>query len=260
MFDKAMVWMAAATATFAFAPAAQAEIIKKDEAGFVVRHTVEVKASPLDVYKTLRAPARWWSPDHSWTGDAKNFYMDAQAGGCFCELIAPVKEGEDRGSVEHMRIVFAQPGKLLRLSGGLGPLQSEAVNGTLTIAIKATPKGTTIVGFEYIVGGYMRYDMDTISSAVDGVVGEQILRLSKLLGPIDSAESLPANDEADEASADEDAEVEAVEEAERVEGEPIEEEDAAEEPEEKSKFDEEFGDYTPSAPENSSASDEDESS
>ena len=253
MFGKALTSIAA-VAAIGFAPAAHADIIKKDENGFVVRHMAEVKASPQDVYKTLRAPAKWWSPEHSWTGDAKNFYMDAQAGGCFCELIPAAREGDERGSVEHMRIVFAQPGKLMRLSGGLGPLQSEAVNGTLTIAIKPTSKGTTIVGFEYIVGGYMRYEMDTISSAVDGVIGEQLSRFSKLLGPINSDPS--------EANSDDEPAVESNTIEKDIAIKPKDKNKVEEksntkstDTKEKSKFDEEFDNYKPSAPKKDAADD-----
>ena len=131
----------------------------------------------------LRAPAKWWSPEHSWTGDAENFYMDAQATGCFCELIPAPKEGGTRGSVEHMRIIYAEPGKMLRLAGSLGPLQAEAVQGSMTISLKPGETGT-IIRFEYVVGGYMRFPVERIAPAVDGVVGEQVIRLAKILGPV----------------------------------------------------------------------------
>ena len=65
--------------------------------------------------------------------------LDAQATGCFCELLPLPKdapEGTRRGSVEHMHVVYADPGRVLRMRGGLGPLQSEAVHGTLTITLK----------------------------------------------------------------------------------------------------------------------------
>ncbi len=212
---KTLLCMSTAAAALLAAPAAQAEVIEQNDYGFAVRHTVQVKANPDDVFKMLRSPSKWWSAQHSWTGDAANFYMDAQAGGCFCEQIPAAKEGDKRGSVEHMRIVFAQPGKMLRLSGALGPLQGEAVNGKLTIAIKANKDATTTIGFEYVVGGFMRFKMDQIAPAVDGVIGEQISRLSMQLGP------LPKNGEAKNGG---DSET-----------------DTGEAEEKKSSFDEEFG-------------------
>ena len=73
-----------------------------------------------------------------------------------------------------MRVIFAQPGKVLRMQGALGPLQSEAVIGTLTVAIAPIKESTgTTVSFSYVVGGYMRYKVPEIAPAVDKVLGEQ---------------------------------------------------------------------------------------
>ena len=62
-------------------------------------------------------------------------------------------------------MIHAAPGRVLRLSGGLGPLQSEPVGGVLTITLKETVTGTRIL-WEYVVGGYMRYKCDEIAPAV----------------------------------------------------------------------------------------------
>lgn len=165
---------------------ANAEIVDQAENGFVVRHVVAVTTDAETAYKMVRSPAQWWSGEHSWTGNAENFYMDAQAGGCFCELIPAGGDDAERslrGSVQHMRILYADPGKMLRLSGALGPLQSEALNGTMTILFKQV-KGGTEIGFEYVVGGYMRFPIEVIAPAVDGVIGEQASRLAMALGPM----------------------------------------------------------------------------
>jgi len=152
-----------------------AEVVDQSALGFSVRHEAEIVASPDSVWKTLRAPARWWSAEHSWSGDAANLWMDAQATGCFCEKLPP-KAGKPMGSVQHARIVYADPGRLLRLSGALGPLQGEALTGTLTITL--TPKAeATLVVFDYVVGGYMRFSPDAIATAVDGVIGQQLAGL-----------------------------------------------------------------------------------
>jgi len=189
----------AAAAALAFAPAASAEVVEKSETGFVVRETVEVPADQWATWSALTAPAKWWSPAHTWSGKAENLYIDSQATGCFCELL-PVPEGAPegtrRGSVEHMHIVFSYPGSMLRMKGGLGPLQSEAVNGTMTIKLKLLAKGTRI-SLEYVVGGYMRMKTEDMASLVDQVLSEQVARLGKLLGavPEDKAEAgKPAED------------------------------------------------------------------
>lgn len=160
------------------APAA-AKVIDQSEIGFTVAHTAQVAASPDDVWKMLRMPQKWWSQEHSWSGDAANFWLDSQAGGCFCEKLPD--GGTGLGSVQHARILLAKPGEIMRLSGAFGPLQGEAVTGTLTIQIKATPKGSAL-RFDYVVGGYMRFKVEDIAPAVDKVIGEQLAGLAGALG------------------------------------------------------------------------------
>ena len=167
---------------------AAAKVIDESDAGFTAAHSVRVAASPDDVWIMLRAPQNWWSKEHSWSGDAANFWMDAQAGGCFCEKL-PGGEGA-MGSVQHARILFAKPGELLRLSGALGPLQGEAVTGTLTIQIKPM-EGGSLIRFDYVVGGYMRFKVADIAPAVDSVMGQQLGGLATALGG-----ALPAEDAA----------------------------------------------------------------
>lgn len=159
----------------------QAKVIDQSDIGFTVAHSAQVAASPEDVWKMLRTPDKWWSKDHSWSGDAANFWLDSQAGGCFCEKLPPEKPGGAMGSVQHARILFAKPNELMRLSGAFGPLQSEAVVGTLTIQIKPTPTGSAI-RFDYTVGGYMRFKVADVAPGVDRVLGEQLVGLAKALG------------------------------------------------------------------------------
>ncbi|MEM6827578.1 MAG: hypothetical protein AAF553_06510, partial [Pseudomonadota bacterium] len=111
------------------------------------------------------------------------------------------------GSVEHMRVIQAYPESALRMVGGLGPLQSEPVNGVLTIALTPvdTPSGQgTRIVWEYNVGGSMRYEIPVISKAVDGVMSVQLAGLAEKLGKVelveeDAAEEPSGPDEADEA-------------------------------------------------------------
>ena len=182
--------VAGIAALTALAAPAQAEVTKSDEHGFVTRDVAVVTASPKDVWLALISPAKWWNPDHTWSGDAANLTLMPRAGGCFCERIPetpdPVRATLE-GSAEHMRVIQAYPERALRMRGSLGPLQSEPVAGVLTISISETEQGTRIV-WEYVVGGYMRYEVGTIAPAVDGVMSEQLARLAKLLGPVDRPE------------------------------------------------------------------------
>ncbi len=193
---------AALAATLAVVTPARAEIVQQADNGFVVQHSVTVSTDPDATFAMLRTPAKWWDKDHTWTGNAENLYMDAQAGGCFCELIpneATTESGAPqrtlRGSVQHMQILYVDPGKLLRLSGGLGPLQGEAVTGALTFTL--TPvKGGTRITMDYVVGGFMRMKTSEIAPAVDGVMVAQLSRLGMALGPLVGAgeASKPADD------------------------------------------------------------------
>ena len=82
-------WVAAALMlglVGAAAPVA-AEVTAQTEAGFVIKHSAEVPAGQAEVWAALVAPAKWWSSEHTWSHDAANLYLDAQATGCFCEKL-----------------------------------------------------------------------------------------------------------------------------------------------------------------------------
>ena len=153
---------------------AAAEVKSVTDAGFEVSRTETIAADPAAVYAALRVPAKWWNAEHTWSGDAENLWIDAQAGGCFCEKMP------DKGSIQHARIVAAQPGKQLRLTGALGPLQAEAVTGTFTWDLKPVDGGTEITQ-SYVVGGYVRTGAAALAPLVDQVLGQQLTRLQALL-------------------------------------------------------------------------------
>lgn len=190
-----------AVAVFAAATPAHAGLTAQTETGFVSTQGAEVLAKPDEVWKRLLAVKEWWNPQHSWSGKTDGFYIDAQAGGCFCELIQDKgADGEVKvtGSVEHMRVIHVDKNKVLRMQGALGPLQSEAVLGTLTVVLTPLKDGSgTKVIFEYVVGGYMRYKTSEIAPAVDGVIGEQFQRMIKPLGKLVAGEA-KATDKPDE--------------------------------------------------------------
>lgn len=174
---------------------ASAKVDQVSERGFVVRLTSDVPASPDEVWAELVKPSDWWDAEHSYSGDAANFWLEPRPGGCFCETLPG--EGADatpKGGVEHMRVIYAERPRALRLVGSLGPLQSEALVGTLTMQAKPIPGGGTRLMWEYVVGGYMRMPVDSISAAVDKVLAGQLGRLSAKLGRTEppAAETSPA--------------------------------------------------------------------
>jgi hypothetical protein len=168
---------------------AAAEVVSSGDAGFVIQHTATATAAPADVWKLLVAPNLWWSGDHTYTGDAANLWLDAQATGCFCEKLPKPKTAPDSqrmGSVEHMHVVYADPAQgVLRMIGGLGPLQQEAVHGVLTINVKPDGDGTRIV-WRYAVGGFWQAKPVDLAPIVDKVLGEQVARLAAKAVPTSS--------------------------------------------------------------------------
>ncbi len=162
---------------------AQAEVTSRTEQGFAIQQTAQVAAGAEQAWRELVRPATWWNKAHTWSGDAANLTLEPRIGGCFCETLPPAsgQRGARTGTAEHLRVINVVPGKMLRLSGALGPLQSEAVQGTLTITL--TPgAGGTLIKFEYVVGGYMRFKTEQIGPAVNAVLGEQVARLAARLG------------------------------------------------------------------------------
>ncbi|MFD1611566.1 SRPBCC domain-containing protein [Sphingomonas tabacisoli] len=154
----------------AAAPAA-AEVKSVSPAGFEIANTAVVNATPEQVYAMLGQPAKWWNKAHSYSGSSDNLSLTLRAGGCFCEAIPA-----DHGSVEHGRVINAQPGKALRIAGAFGPLQAEGVSAVLTWALKPVAGGTEVTQ-TYVVGGYIRVGADKIAPPVDQVLGEQLKRL-----------------------------------------------------------------------------------
>lgn len=178
-------WAPAGALALAALPSlAHADVVALSDNGFVVRHSVEVDVVPAGVWARLVSPASWWNSEHTFSGDAANLTLDARAGGCFCEVL-PARDGanEPRGGVEHMRVVYVEADRALRMSGGLGPLQSEGVGAALTMTLKPLDGGGTRVVWEYVVGGYLRYKTGQIAPAVDKVLGEQMARFASELGP-----------------------------------------------------------------------------
>jgi hypothetical protein len=156
------------------APAA-AEVAAVGEDGFAVHHEGTVAAAPDVAWAELAKPADWWNGAHSYSGDATNMTIDPVAGGCFCEIIP------GKGSVEHMRVVLVDERvRALRLRGSLGPMQGEALTGTLTMMIEPAGTGAKIT-WDYVVGGYARMPLEDLAPLVDQVIGEQFGRLATLL-------------------------------------------------------------------------------
>ena len=175
---RAWTISAAALAIGSAAPAA-AEVTASSDGGFVSHNEAVVAVSAAEAWSALLEPAGWWNGEHTYSGNSANLGIEPIAGGCFCERI-PGAGGAPDGQIEHMRVIYLAPNATLRLAGGLGPLQSEAVTAVLTVTLEPSGEGTRIV-WDYVVGGYVRTPMAGIAPVVDRVIGEQLARLAASL-------------------------------------------------------------------------------
>lgn len=170
--------LATASAICGLAVSAQAQSLDGDADGFASSHSALVAAPRAEVWRELVHPENWWA--HTWSDNSANLHLDARAGGCFCETI-PASDGWPAGSVEHMRVVMVMPGRVLRMAGSLGPLQSEGLAGALTITLSDEGEGTRI-SWDYVTGGHSRIDLETIAPVVDTVQREFLGDLVDRLG------------------------------------------------------------------------------
>jgi hypothetical protein len=162
----------AALATVLLAGAARAEVTDRSAAGFEAVERTTIAAAPGKVWDILMRPDRWWSSQHTFSGDAKNLYFDPS--GCFCERLK-------LGAVRNMSIVYTDGATQLRLQGGLCPLQFTGASGRLGVTLKPAAGGTEVI-MTYDVGGYAKGGLsETYAAPVDRVLGEQLARLKTVI-------------------------------------------------------------------------------
>jgi uncharacterized protein YndB with AHSA1/START domain len=157
---------AAATLLLLALPAL-AELKDASPSGFTTENSVVVMTDPMNAWQALVSGVdAWWPKDHTWWGKSGTLSIDARAGGCFCE-----KAGEREA--QHLQVLFVDPGKLLRLSGGLGPMQGMGLYGVLEWRLVPVDGGTRIT-YWYRAGGYSPDDLRSLAIVVDQVQAQQL--------------------------------------------------------------------------------------
>jgi hypothetical protein len=150
---------------------ARADVKDSGPGFFVVKQTKSMAAPAAKVWQSLLKIGEWWSPQHTFSGDAKNLSLDAQAPGCFCEKLP----GD--GSVRHLAVKAVFPRRLLVLEGGLGPLQQSGVAGALSFQL-AEKDGQTELTLTYDVAGHFEGGLSALAPKVDEVLTEAVARLA----------------------------------------------------------------------------------
>ena len=155
----------------AFLQVASGEVIDAAPGGFSLVHEVTINAERGEAWQAaVHQVGQWWNSDHTISGDASRMSINARPQGCFCEAI-----GEHAGVV-HLTVTFVNPGVILRLTGGLGPLGLLGVDGNMTWEFFDAEDGTR-VRFAYVVGGYRPGGLEELAQPVDFVIGEALQRL-----------------------------------------------------------------------------------
>jgi len=155
------------------ANSATAEVMDSAEGGFSTVNEAIIDADRDQVWRqAIDEIGSWWSSDHTISGDATRLSITAIPQGCFCESL-----GETAGVV-HLSVTMVNPGVVIRLTGGLGPLGLMGVSGNMTWEFEDAEEGTR-ARFTYAVGGYRAGGLDAIAGPVDSVIGDALSRLKE---------------------------------------------------------------------------------
>ena len=148
----------------------RAAIIDSTRVGFTIRHVDTLPSDTRVLYDIFcKEVDKWWDSGHTWSGDAANLYIQSYQGGCFGE------RWDNGRTVRHLNVIYTDPGKMIRMEGGLGPLQQFAVNGIMTLELKRVG-AASVVSLSYTVGGYIPGGASGYAAMVDRVIGEQFKR------------------------------------------------------------------------------------
>ena len=165
-------------------PTARATLLDRSPSGFTLENSVVVATDADTAWKALVGDVEaWWPRDHRWWDDSR-LSIEPRAGGCFCERAG------DR-QAQHLQVTFVDPGKTLRLVGGLGPLQGMGLHGALEFRLAAAGDGRTRITLWYRAGGYTPDDLAKFAPEVDRVQAQQLGGLATHLGG-DVTEATPA--------------------------------------------------------------------
>jgi len=148
---------------------AAAEVVSASPNGFEVRQTVPLVVKPEVAFSAFASAPAWWDPAHTYSKKSENLSLNLTPGGCFCERFP------DGGGIEHLGVVYVEPGKHIIFTGALGPLLSMAVSGVLDVQVKSTAGGSVLT-LDYRASGFFNGSADKVAPAVDGMLAGQMKR------------------------------------------------------------------------------------
>jgi len=149
---------------------AGAEVVTSSPNGFEVRESVQLVVPPDQAWDAFEQVGSWWNPAHTYSGKAANMRMALSLGACLCETFE-----ETGGGIEHLRVVYADPGKRAILTGSLGPLLYEATSGVMDLTVERIAAGSRVT-MNYRVSGFYKGGADKLAPGVDAVLSDQLKR------------------------------------------------------------------------------------
>ena len=158
-----------------FCGTARAEVTAAAPGAALISGEVELSTSPDRAWRALTQIERWWSSQHTYSGDARRLSLDPRAGGCWCE-----RWGRGQ-SVEHGRVVLVMERdgvRTLRANAALGPLQELGVSGVLTFTISPHASGAKVT-LTYRLAGEPGLNLEQLAPFVDTVLMEQLERFRR---------------------------------------------------------------------------------
>ncbi len=164
-------WIITGILLFAATVPVFADVTSKGANGFNLKMEVYVPVDAATAYAQFVDIGQWWNVNHTYYGKGSNLSLEARAGGCFCE-----KNGENE--VLHMLVTFVKPGKEVRMTGGLGPLQMMGVHGGMSWYFTDLDDGTSRITQTYNVSGYLEGGLDKLADVVNAVQTGQLKALA----------------------------------------------------------------------------------
>lgn len=144
-----------------------AEVVHADNHGFEIRQSVLVRLPPDQALTAFTNVPDWWIADHTYSNNTANLSLDPRPGGCLCEKFP------GGGGVEHMRVTYYEPGKYLIMTGAMGPLLYEAVNGIMNVSVEPEA-GQTRLTIDYRASGFASGGAIKFAGIVDHMLGDTI--------------------------------------------------------------------------------------
>jgi uncharacterized protein YndB with AHSA1/START domain len=159
----------AALALLAVATPAAADVVTASSNGFEIRRTVPLVVKPEIAFQAFVSLPSWWSGEHTYSGKSENLRLTPVPGGCFCEQFP------DGCGIEHMRVIYVDPGKRILMTGALGPLLYEATSGVMDVQVKSTAGGSQLT-LDYRASGFFNGGAAGLAPIVDKVLADQLRR------------------------------------------------------------------------------------